>query len=63
METIAPLVILVLAAAAVVVVLGLFSMMRGGEPDDAAGPDETPSDDTADRDGASAADPDGTQRS
>uniref|UniRef100_UPI003529B7AB hypothetical protein n=1 Tax=Halorubrum miltondacostae TaxID=3076378 RepID=UPI003529B7AB len=33
------------------------------EPDDAAGPDETPSDDTADRNGASAADPDGTQRS
>lgn len=33
METIAPLVILVLAATAVVVVLGLISMMRGGEPD------------------------------
>lgn len=38
METIAPLVILVLAATAIVVVLGLFSMMRGGEPDDENSP-------------------------
>ncbi|MEX1080967.1 MAG: twin transmembrane helix small protein [Halofilum sp. (in: g-proteobacteria)] len=33
METLAPLVILVFVAAAIVVILGVFSMMRGGEPD------------------------------
>lgn len=38
METVAPLVILVLAGTVVVVVLGLISMMRGGEPDDENSP-------------------------